>query len=537
MGTPYAAFITLVVTSGVFNVLMGIYVLFGRTNFAGKRVFFAINLLSAVYIFGAALELGAGSLEEIKFWIQIEYIGMPYLPPLELVLVLIYLGFEKQIRRPFVIALLLVPAATMLLMWTNDAHHFFYRSLELRDDTPMLRVNAAGGPWYTIYGAYNCACMMGAVILLLRGWSRLKAYRRQLFSMLIGVLLPLVGDFAYLFGMTPEGIDPIPVLMSVTSAMYLWALTSTGLFNVVPIARDKLFESMNDGVLVCDLELRLVDYNSAAAALMPELTSVAIGHRLEAVWALHTDEPLRLSDDQARFSHGGIGGETQDVREIGWRVGEQEDYYLVRRSFIRTRRGQAAGMLLVMTTITERRRLQEELKELAYYDGLTKIYNRLQFFRLSKALLAETNRSGEPLSIVLFDIDYFKRINDEHGHETGDRALQHIVQLSRRVLRTEDVFARYGGEEFVVAMPGLTLEQAGQAALRIRRELAGHPLAGPRGELAITASFGVAQAMSAADTVEQLLRQADHALYRSKHSGRNTVHLIAEGVEARELAG
>lgn len=535
MGTPYAAFITLVVTSGVFNVLMGFYVLFGRTNFAGKRVFFAINLLSAVYIFGAALELGAGSLEEIKFWIQVEYIGMPYLPPLELVLVLIYLGFEKQIRRPFVIALMIVPAVTMLLMWTNDAHHFFYRSLELRDDTPMLRVNAAGGPWYTLYGAYNCACMMGAVILLLRGWSRLKAYRRQLFSMLIGVLLPLVGDFVYLFGLTPEGIDPIPVLMSVTSAMYLWALTSTGLFHVVPIARDKLFESMNDGVLVCDPELRLVDYNSAAASLMPELTSAAIGHRLAEVWALHTDEPLRLPDPERLAD--GTGGEAQEVREIGWHVGEQEDYYLVRSSFIRTRRGQAAGMLLVMTAITERRRLQEELKEMAYYDGLTKIYNRLQFFRLSKWLLAETNRGGEAFSLVLFDIDHFKQINDNHGHETGDRALQHIVQLCRRVLRQEDVFARYGGEEFVVAMPRLTLEQAGQAALRIRKELAGHPLAGPRGELAITASFGVAQAASAADTVEQLLRQADHALYRSKHSGRNTVHLATAGEEARELAG
>ncbi|MDG0795195.1 GGDEF domain-containing protein [Cohnella ginsengisoli] len=176
---------------------------------------------------------------------------------------------------------------------------------------------------------------------------------------------------------------------------------------------------------------------------------------------------------------------------------------------------------------------------------------------LGTSMLIEAASAGEPLAVILFDIDHFKRINDTYGHDVGDQALLHIADLCRRALRTEDLLARYGGEEFVIALPGLTAERAESAAHRIRRELAAQPLDVPGGELRMTASFGIAAtaglggdarsaaglaegARAEADAVEgagadagtqlkRLLKQADLALYAAKQGGRDAVRLAAVG--------
>ena len=376
MGTPYSAFISLVVTSGVFNVLMGVYAYFSKSRFSGARTFVAISLLSAIYTFASALELGSGSLAEIKFWIKAEYVGMPFIPPLNLILVMQYLGMDKYVKRSVRMALLVIPALTLVLVMTNEAHHLYYREIVLRPGTLTPKADIVAGAWYIIQGAYTCACMMGGVVLLLRHWNRLKsAYRGQLVTMLTGLLLPMAGDFAYLGGLTPDGMDPIPVLMSVTSGLYIWALTSTGLFNVAPIARDNLFESMRDGVLVLDMEGRVVDYNDAAAAVIPELDAGAVGQQLDALWSRHTDEPLGPPGQTDR----GAAAPGQGEHEVRWLIGSQSLVYLVRSSVVRKRNGQEAGRLIVLIDVTERRQLQDQLRHLAYHDGLTGIFNRMHF--------------------------------------------------------------------------------------------------------------------------------------------------------------
>ncbi|MDG0795196.1 PAS domain-containing protein [Cohnella ginsengisoli] len=307
MGTPYSAILTLIITAGVINVLMGIYALSGRSKVSMVKTFVAFSLMSAIYTFGSALELAAGSLEEIVLWIKIQYLGMPFLPPLNLLLIMYFLGMEKYLKRSLRISLFIVPAITLILVMTNEAHHLYYRDIVLRPDTLTPKADLVAGPWYLIAGAYTFGCMIGGVVLLLVQWRRKKTYRFQLVTLLIGLLLPLVGDFFYLGGVTPDGVDPIPVIMTVTSAAYMWALASRGLFHVVPIARDNLFESMRDGVLVLDMEDRLVDYNAAAAAIIPELVAPDIGHRLDRLWRLHTDAALLSRYGGERSAGQGFG--------------------------------------------------------------------------------------------------------------------------------------------------------------------------------------------------------------------------------------
>jgi diguanylate cyclase (GGDEF)-like protein len=168
--------------------------------------------------------------------------------------------------------------------------------------------------------------------------------------------------------------------------------------------------------------------------------------------------------------------------------------------------------------------LQEQLKKLAYYDGLTGIYNRTQFLAEGRELLEDTSRG--PISLILFDIDHFKQINDTYGHETGDQALMHIVSICQRYVMPEMRFARYGGEEFVIALPGSTLSEAVQVAENIRGALQQSAMYWKDDVIAITSSFGVVQ-LSGNETLEAILRRADEALYISKKEGRNRVTAAA----------
>ena len=129
----------------------------------------------------------------------------------------------------------------------------------------------------------------------------------------------------------------------------------------------------------------------------------------------------------------------------------------------------------------------------------------------------------------MLDLDFFKQINDTWGHPVGDDALRHCVRVLRRNLRSYDaLFGRYGGEEFALLLPGVALADARSLAERLRTRLATHPLKTGHGNIALTASIGVAEAT--APRLERLLAQADAALYRAKADGRDRVASV--GIDA-----
>ncbi|PTA68809.1 GGDEF domain-containing protein [Deinococcus arcticus] len=157
---------------------------------------------------------------------------------------------------------------------------------------------------------------------------------------------------------------------------------------------------------------------------------------------------------------------------------------------------------------------------LAHQDALTGLPNRRQLTTWLQGALPQV--SHQPLSVVLFDLDHFKRVNDTYGHEVGDQTLQRVAQVLRRCLRQRDRAGRWGGEEFLILVDG-DADAALTVAERLRDALSRerHPQVGP-----VTISCGVAPA-SLHDSPDLLLRRADEALYRAKHAGRNTVTIAA----------
>ncbi|QAY65141.1 histidine kinase N-terminal 7TM domain-containing diguanylate cyclase [Paenibacillus protaetiae] len=517
------AYITLVVTSGVLSLFLGCYAYAQRSGIPNARYFMMYSASLVVYIFSYAFELSSDTLAQIKFWTVMEYIGMPFSVVFGLMMTLQYLG--KTVSRKLAAGLLTIPCITLLMVATNEYHHLFYKSVYLREGTATPLADVEIGQWYIVHGAYTFGCLLAGFVLLVSRWKHTnKIYRRQLVTLMASQLLPMISAFAYLMGWTPNGMDPVPVILCITSALYIWAIVSTRILTIVPIAKESIFEWMHEGVIVLDSSMRIVDYNQSMRKMMPVLGKPVVGREMDDVWLAWTGKPF---PDIADMNNASV--------ETEWKTGEDTLSYMVRVSALRNKSGYLLGYLVMLIDITERNELQKKLMQLAYYDGLTGIYNRMQFLQRSKELIERAELAEAPLAFILFDVDYFKRINDTYGHETGDNALKHVVTVCQQYLSADMLFARYGGEEFAIGLPFVAEEAAVRLAEQIRAGLNSGIFTAVTGqELVITCSFGIAP-YRYGSSLESVLRDADYAMYASKRKGRNAVYTIGQALKEKEL--
>lgn len=177
----------------------------------------------------------------------------------------------------------------------------------------------------------------------------------------------------------------------------------------------------------------------------------------------------------------------------------------------------------------ERKKLEIALKQTsdlferqARIDYLTGVYNRLMFNELLEAEMQRAVRYGSDLSLIMFDLDHFKAINDNYSHTIGDQVLKEIAQLVADNIRAHDIFSRWGGEEFMALIPKNNQSQASELAEKLRRLFEQHAF---EAGLRVTASFGVTQ-FRAVDTAESFVTRSDEAMYQAKKNGRNRVEIL-----------
>ena len=172
--------------------------------------------------------------------------------------------------------------------------------------------------------------------------------------------------------------------------------------------------------------------------------------------------------------------------------------------------------------------LFHDLQEINQHDGLTGCFNRTHALQLIDNELRRARRSQSPVSLIMFDLDHFKDVNDRHGHLCGDAVLAAVGAKMRDILRGSDLKCRYGGEEFLVVLPDTPLDGAKRVADTLRRELSDTPIQWRDEAVSITASFGVTCSLPSEINTEAFISRADGALYRAKDQGRNCVRLSLE---------
>lgn len=242
--------------------------------------------------------------------------------------------------------------------------------------------------------------------------------------------------------------------------------------------------------------------NPAAEKVFPDLSVMGLSHPLISGLAVQI-AVLRENRQQCEIVH---------------EVGLGEAVYELHISFV-----QEVGLIRIyVLDITQRKRDEKAIHILATTDSLTGIANRREFTTVLVSEVARAKRYGTPLALVMYDIDYFKRVNDNFGHDVGDYVLQALTRLVKQNIRSVDVVARWGGEEFMILMPQADMPAAVAAAEKLRMAIADYRFDKVEH---LTVSFGVV-IYDLEDDLNSLLKRVDDALYLAKQNGRNRVEAL-----------
>ena len=173
--------------------------------------------------------------------------------------------------------------------------------------------------------------------------------------------------------------------------------------------------------------------------------------------------------------------------------------------------------------ISQMKKLQEELRNLAIRDPLTNLYNRRHFYKLTETEIERAQRADRPLSFIMIDLDHFKKVNDTYGHQAGDEVLLSFSEIASTYLREYDIICRFGGEEFAILCPESKPENTLLIADRIREGIEKNTILYGDEKIKITVSIGITHFLKEDKTIDTLIKRADDALYEAKETGRNKV--------------
>jgi diguanylate cyclase (GGDEF)-like protein/PAS domain S-box-containing protein len=510
---PYV--ILLFIAAGL-SIALAVYAWRRRIAKGGKAAFWLLLAITAWSLF-YALELMSQNPPANFLFHKLKYFGVISVPLAFLIFALEYTGQQNRLSRRWILLLTLLPLITLLLIWTNEAHGLIWGHEIFHWDGLLLHVERTYGVWFWVHVAYSYLMLLAGTVLLARATiqsSRLD--RWPAIVILAGVLVPWLGNALHLFRLGPwPNLDLTPLAFTWTGLVIIGGLLRFQFFDLVPVARNAIVQSMSDGMFVLDLQDRIIDINTAAEKIIGSPVRQVVGGLI----GRFLPSLVELLDSHRKSD------QSQLEVPLDQMVGQT--YYDVKISPLADRRGRLQGRLVVLRDITQRKQAEEKLQILAITDPLTGIFNRRHFFNLAEKYFQQAQRTREPLSTLMIDIDHFKLVNDLLGHAAGDLVLMEISSILAKNFRSADILARFGGEEFVVLMSNTSEEYARLKAEHLCQTVSTYPFQQRGNPVSLTISVGVATLnFGQHQTIDKLIDNADQALYKAKQAGRNRAMLF-----------
>lgn len=485
-----------------------------RKRYSGKAaIFLAVTMLGvALYSFGYAMELAADTLRVVMLWVRFQHLGIFLIAPNWLLFAISVSDYEKRITWKLILALSVIPIYLFFTAQTlgglNLAHH--NPRLETLGPYQVLAYDRNMFNYISI--GYYTLCMAISTLLFVKMFFRAApSARRHLYLYLIGSLPPWATAIVYNLNLESSGFDFTPLFLGVSSLFFTYGLLRFRILDLLPLARNAIFEDMATGVVIANADNQIVDFNPAFTKIFP-LVSHAKRADVEAFFSAYPELSAWLegnTEGRVNFTRTDAGDST---------------HYRVSSSEITNRKGRKIGKIYHFYENTQEKLLQDKLEVMATHDGLTGIYNRQHFDRLAKNELNRLERYGGELSLAMIDLDKFKRINDTYGHGAGDQVLMTVAQTFQEELRKSDVLSRFGGEEFVILLPETDSHSAKSLCERLQQKLVEKTVQYDRHQIKVRASFGVATVNNGDElSLEVIYKYADQALYKAKDAGENTV--------------
>jgi diguanylate cyclase (GGDEF)-like protein/PAS domain S-box-containing protein len=663
------------------------YIIWQRRHVKGGLALFWMLLASAHWSFSVALENAATTIEGDIFWSVISYPAITLSPIFYFLFAIDYTNQSEWIPYRYRWTLFIFPVLTTLMAITNPLHGWLWAEITPASGNIFVY---NGGPWFWLHVTYSYGFILFAYIALIKAIVRFpQIYRRQIITLLIASIFPVIGNILYVFRISPPALDLTPISFALTAIMLAWNLLRYNLLDLVPIAHDIVIENLHDALFVLDDQNRIIDANPAAQGIITGLSPIdairepqkIIGSQIEkilntfpeminylnavtytkaeiSIYEGKSNQHFELNITPLLDRYGQFSGRLVLLHDITWHKNAEENEKKARQRaeilneiirsvastldlneflnqvYIQINRFIDARFLLVamyddkanewkvvflketahnlpvdtfkitegltgyiietqqplllnnqqeirdflkqtgrkmfggypkcwmgvplsisnkivgvmatkhydnenyyneeefalFTTIAsqvavafENARLFAQIKDLATTDSLTGLHNRRHFFNLATHEFERVIRYHKALAVIMIDIDHFKNINDAYGHAAGDKSLEAIGDIFKKTLRKIDIAGRYGGEEFVILLPETSCVEAVNAAERLRIMIEAVEVSTPFGTARLTASLGIACLGNLHETLENLLANADRALYAAKEAGRNSV--------------
>lgn len=525
--TPYAAVlgITALISAGV-----SLAAWRRRYTCTASLPFVLLMVAITGYATDAALESAATSLAAKIVYSKLEYVASGCVITLFLLFAVQFTGKQSWLKPRNIVLLWVIPVLNMVLVATNEWHHLVWTDF-LPGPVGSNQVIYQHGPgFFWVMAWVYLYTNLAGFFLIQAALQPSLLHRQQSRLMLLGAVVPLVGGSLYMLNLSPPGLNITPLSFMGTGLIYFTGFFRFHIFDLVPIARDVLIESMSDGVLVLDLKNRILDINPVAQHFFG-VTANCIGQSGELTLS-HWAAIAQLAQKTTL-------GNSELLLKL-----DPNCYLEVRTVPLRDRNWVLTGHLIVMRDVTQRHqieielrqanqrlkkqlseieRLQVKLKEQAIRDSLTGLFNRRYFDERVPKELKQAAKEGQTVAVILFDLDFFKGINDTFSHHAGDEALRTFARILQSHCRLVDIACRYGGEEFVLALPGMSLVQAHQRAEDIRLSCQAADVKYENQRIPLTASGGVGIFPTMGKTYDELLKVVDKALYQAKLEGRNCI--------------
>ncbi len=519
-------FILIALCAFILSISVGSYAVARNPRAPSNHLFALLSLLLGIWYIGTAFQLGASSAELARTWYRIATLGWFFITPVFVHFIFTFTDNPVYRRHWWLALLVYLPAPFLTLV--NFSTGLFAVGFTLTD-FGWCYVQAIT-PFVGAAFLYAIVVICAGFVLLVK-WLRRSTGRTQTAQARIITLSLLAGMLLYGGSTTIGLVLDVKVLTNIGQIFSIvwqmgaaWAIMRHRFLMLSPeSAAFEIFTTMADGVLLVDSHQKVLSANPAAYGILGVPEGGLVKTRLE---SLLPEVFLSQSLGELLESSGTIRDMETRYRGAGREVSLSLSASRVSGS------QDGSGAVLVLRDITERKQAEEQLEHLATHDFLTNLPNRILLNDRLNNAIARAGRYRHMCAVFFIDVDRFKEINDLHGHDVGDLLLKEVGQRLTASVREYDTVSRLGGDEFVIVLTDLADQESCKDIIERIRTVFQKPVKLEGRDLAVSLSIGVSLYPLHADSVEDLYKFADMALYRVKSEGRNGYRIYSPEDEA-----
>lgn len=462
------------------------------------------------YCLSFALELASTSVSSMSVFRSINVAALSFLPGLILLIFLDIVDELKNVKTIHYLIIFVIPLVSVIFTATSGQHHLFLYNFTAQNYGSLTYLSNEKGFWFYVVSGYSSIVLTISLLFILKAFLNTRKNLLPVYALITTIILALAGIQIKIF--EPNSVMSLflPFVVPIFTYVLATRRVSYSLFDSIPLAYQKAFDWSDNCKLILNSDLNLIEFNNAALEMIPLLTEDMVSKNISEF--IDYDGRIRNavinnSECRSQIIHGG-----------------NVIHFKVSSAALHDSSQKIMGYIVSLIDITELVDTIAELTDLASVDTLTQTHTRRYFIERSEVEFARAKRHGHPLSFIILDLDFFKKINDRYGHLAGDSMLTEIANICKSKIRSIDILGRFGGEEFMLLLPETDLEGAYFAANRIRKAIEATDFIFENSEMSMTVSIGVTGVNKIKDeNFDVFLRHADRALYKAKENGRNRV--------------